>query len=375
VIGYGSTIVLTNCTISQNNLTSTLQSYGAGLALGTGATVTGRNDILYGNIALSYPDFAGNPDLTYSCSSQPLSGPGNIVANPLFVTGPLGAYYLSQVAAGQSVTSFCVDGGDPDAPMVAGTTRTDDGPDTPPVDMGYHYPVAAVPSGLNVTMTPINPPIVIPANGGQFQFTAGVQRTQAPQTAFYAWARDRYPDGTYTSNLLGPVQINPPVGVTVNRTRTQVVPSSWPPGLHYYIGYAHASVSYPATDADSFAWTKTTAADGGAYVWEASNYGEPFPGEELTAGEFPPASFILHPCNPNPFNPSTVASFELRVASYVSLRVYDTAGRLVATLVDGWREAGEHSVTFDGSGLSAGLYFAHLHAGDFTAVSKLMLIK
>jgi hypothetical protein len=78
---------------------------------------------------------------------------------------------------------------------------------------------------------------------------------------------------------------------------------------------------------------------------------------------------------PNPFNVSTVASFELRVPSWVSLKVHDTAGRLVATLVDGWREAGTHDATFDGSGLASGLYFVRMEAGDFREIKKLVLLK
>jgi len=88
-----------------------------------------------------------------------------------------------------------------------------------------------------------------------------------------------------------------------------------------------------------------------------------------------PYSFVFLPPHPNPFNPTTIASFELRVASYVNLGVYDTAGRLVATLVDGWSEAGTHKATFDGSDLPSGIYLARLTAGDWSAVQKLVLLK
>jgi len=84
---------------------------------------------------------------------------------------------------------------------------------------------------------------------------------------------------------------------------------------------------------------------------------------------------IRRPLPRSPFNPSTVASFELRVPSYVSLKVYDTIGRLVATLINGWREAGSHQVTFDGSALVSGLYFVQLKANDATAVHKVLLLK
>jgi flagellar hook assembly protein FlgD len=71
----------------------------------------------------------------------------------------------------------------------------------------------------------------------------------------------------------------------------------------------------------------------------------------------------------------TALSFELQAASLVTLKVYDTAGRLVTTLVDGWREAGTHEMTFDGSKLASGIYLAKMQAGEFTAVQKLVLIK
>jgi hypothetical protein len=84
--------------------------------------------------------------------------------------------------------------------------------------------------------------------------------------------------------------------------------------------------------------------------------------------------------HPNPFNPTTAISYELRASSYVNLKVYDTAGRLVTKLVDGWREAGAHEVTFDGSGLAAGVYFLRFEASGSgttpTAMSqKILLVK
>jgi len=88
-----------------------------------------------------------------------------------------------------------------------------------------------------------------------------------------------------------------------------------------------------------------------------------------------PLKFSLVPPYPNPFNPTTVISFTLPAASRVSLQVYDLAGRSAMTLVNGWRDSGEHEVTFDGSELPSGIYFAKLTAGEFTAVQKLVLIK
>ncbi len=80
-------------------------------------------------------------------------------------------------------------------------------------------------------------------------------------------------------------------------------------------------------------------------------------------------------CMPNPFNPTTVLSYKLQVASSVSLTVFDIQGREVAMLVDGYREAGVHEATFDASNLASGIYLYSLSAGDFSASGKMVLMK
>jgi hypothetical protein len=67
--------------------------------------------------------------------------------------------------------------------------------------------------------------------------------------------------------------------------------------------------------------------------------------------------------------------FELPTAMRVSLKIFDAGGKTAAVLVDGWRAAGSHEITFDGSGLPSGVYFTRLTAGKYTAVQKLVLVK
>ncbi|MBK6765590.1 MAG: T9SS type A sorting domain-containing protein [bacterium] len=88
-----------------------------------------------------------------------------------------------------------------------------------------------------------------------------------------------------------------------------------------------------------------------------------------------PTEFALNQNYPNPFNPSTQISFSLPEASSVTLTVFDPLGRSVATLADGSFAAGAHELSFDASGLSNGIYFYQLQAGDFSAVRKLTLLK
>lgn len=79
--------------------------------------------------------------------------------------------------------------------------------------------------------------------------------------------------------------------------------------------------------------------------------------------------------NPNPFNPSTTISFSLPEAGMVRLSVYDVVGREVAQLVNERKEAGRHSVTFNGNSLGSGMYFCRLEAGKNVVVSKILLMK
>jgi hypothetical protein len=226
---------------------------------------------------------------------------------------------------------------------------------------------------LDVTLTPVNPPIVIPAGGGSFQFNATVVRTVGPQAPFYVWARMKYPNGTYSGPTLGPVQINPPVGATITRLRNQNIAASHPAGVTTYLGYANtASQVYPAIDSSFFTFTKTAVANGGPMVWDNLCSGEPFPGEIMVSA---PASFAMVGANPNPFNPATTLSFSLPEVARVTLNVFDVQGRLVATLVNGLREAGQHQVTFDGSNLSSGVYLYTLTAGSYSATGKMVLMK
>ena len=85
--------------------------------------------------------------------------------------------------------------------------------------------------------------------------------------------------------------------------------------------------------------------------------------------------FALSQNYPNPFNPTTAISYELSANSYVTLKVYGILGRDVATLVNGQRTAGKHSVTFDAARLPSGVYFYRLQAGTSTVVRKMLLMK
>ncbi|MBR9976376.1 MAG: T9SS type A sorting domain-containing protein [Bacteroidetes bacterium] len=88
-----------------------------------------------------------------------------------------------------------------------------------------------------------------------------------------------------------------------------------------------------------------------------------------------PAAFELKQNYPNPFNPSTTLSFTLPAAGDVSLTVHDALGREVATLVDGYRGAGTHLVSFDASDMASGSYVAVLRSGDNVTSIRMTLAR
>jgi hypothetical protein len=88
-----------------------------------------------------------------------------------------------------------------------------------------------------------------------------------------------------------------------------------------------------------------------------------------------PTAFELAQNFPNPFNPSTTIRFSLPQASHVTLKVYNTAGQEVATLVNEFKNAGTYDVIFNAAKLPSGTYFYKIESGDFSAVRKMLLIK
>jgi hypothetical protein len=96
---------------------------------------------------------------------------------------------------------------------------------------------------------------------------------------------------------------------------------------------------------------------------------------DVKSGELPPRSYILGQNYPNPFNPGTTIRYGLPHRSAVQLNFFNTLGQQVAVLQNGEQEAGYHEVKFDASGLSSGVYFYRLQAGDFVSTKKLLLLK
>ena len=95
----------------------------------------------------------------------------------------------------------------------------------------------------------------------------------------------------------------------------------------------------------------------------------------LTEVDELPKEVVLAQNYPNPFNPTTSIQFLLPTAESVTLRVYDSMGRTVTTLLDQKPYvAGAHTIHFNAAGLASGIYMYRLEAGEASSLTRLMLL-
>jgi hypothetical protein len=88
-----------------------------------------------------------------------------------------------------------------------------------------------------------------------------------------------------------------------------------------------------------------------------------------------PGQYALYQNYPNPFNPTTTIKFNLPKASQVTLKVFNTLGEEVATLVSERLSAGSYSCEWDSSNLASGIYPYRLQAGDYVETKKMIILK
>ena len=86
-------------------------------------------------------------------------------------------------------------------------------------------------------------------------------------------------------------------------------------------------------------------------------------------------TFELSQNYPNPFNPATIINYQIPKEGIVTIKIFDTLGKEVKTLVNAYKSQGKYSVSFDASHLASGVYFYRMQAGSFVETRKLILMK
>lgn len=88
-----------------------------------------------------------------------------------------------------------------------------------------------------------------------------------------------------------------------------------------------------------------------------------------------PDKYFIDQNYPNPFNPSTEIHFGLPKNDFVRIDIYNSIGQLISTITNEFKNAGFHSIIFDGSNLASGVYIYKISAGNYTETKKMLLIK
>ncbi len=78
---------------------------------------------------------------------------------------------------------------------------------------------------------------------------------------------------------------------------------------------------------------------------------------------------------PNPFNPTTMVSYQISKPGFVTIKVFDVLGKELQTLVKDYKKEGHYTVTFDGTNLSSGTYFYQITVGNKLKSGKMLLMK
>jgi len=241
-------------------------------------------------------------------------------------------------------------------------------------DLCLIYQYNITPPVMEVTLTPFNPPITIPANGGSFQFNIEVSNLGTSMANFDVWTMVTLPSGGSAGPLLLAQNLNFAPGASADRDRQQFVPAGAPSGIYSYNAFVGDYPNTVWTD-DEFNFEKLTVDDGGICVpgWEC--WGEEFADKASGLTSNFPADCQLLSVYPNPFNPTTAVSFSLPYSGDVSLVVYDITGRQIASLVNSYLELGTHEFVWNASSQASGVFFVRLQAGRLIQTQKILLLK
>jgi photosystem II stability/assembly factor-like uncharacterized protein len=88
-----------------------------------------------------------------------------------------------------------------------------------------------------------------------------------------------------------------------------------------------------------------------------------------------PADYSLSQNYPNPFNPVTKINYSLALSGKAIMKIYDVLGREIRTLVNEYKQAGNHTVEFNAAGLASGVYIYQLRADEYLKAKKMLLVK
>lgn len=311
-----------------------------GIYCAGGDTTSILNTILWDNSGQQLYSESGALVVAYSDIDGGWAGQGNIDDDPFFCNPANGNYELAE-------DSPCVGTGWQGANMGA-------------------FGVGCDPMGepcCDVHMDPDNYPVEVPP-GGTFGLTGFLGNPSDQPTLVDVWGGVIYNGSFYELWNFLDIPLN--AGQYRSTHVDQSVPGYAPMGTYQYAAYCG---DWPDEVCDSVSFPFTVIEGritNGADDWD---FNGTFFEEDI------PAGYSSLNAYPNPFNAATTISFDLQTAGDVFLDIYNLMGQRVASLVNGYREAGAYEVKWDAFDIPSGVYFYKLTAGGKSITKRMTLLK
>jgi pectate lyase len=131
----------------------------------------------------------------------------------------------------------------------------------------------------------------------------------------------------------------------------------------------------PFSPSTYYTYKADTASNVPALVKAGAGAGKLYAPTAVTDNDIKADNFALRQNYPNPFNPTSTITYSLKTESDVVIKVYNTIGKEVATLVNAHKSAGTYNVIFNASALPSGMYLYKMQAGSFSSMKKMILLK
>jgi len=213
----------------------------------------------------------------------------------------------------------------------------------------------------------------VPPTGGAICFNIDLENQDSREASFLAWLEIAYDDNPPVLIASRSFQNCSPGWIFNLPNRNYPILENYPSGSYTMIG--NTGIWPYVWHQDSFDFQKTGVSDGSSFEqgaiidnWNLFDADNP---------KLPKTSYSLPiTVSPNPFNPITTIIFDLPVASEVRFDVYNLIGARVGIGLEPTQfSAGSHSITFDGSNLSSGIYIYRLEADRCKVEGKMILLK
>jgi len=235
---------------------------------------------------------------------------------------------------------------------------------------------------LTLTAIPWDEQPWVGPTGGNIRWDAYVENVSDDTYNFDAWTELILPNGMEYGPLDLFEDLTLPSGLFIEASPNQQVPGIAPNGIYTFIARVGQYDLGQVDAEDSFEFAKlplpgpTMGKFNNGEGWALSGWIALDEMDKTVTNVNLPTEYCLENIFPNPFNPTATITFGIPETACVKISIYNVLGKRVQELKNNYLNAGYHSVTFDGTDFSSGIYFIHAEVpGKMNDIRKMILMK